>query len=581
MPTTQSPTTTSGPLSPPRTRRRWRYRLMGLVIFALTIALFYAEENWRGRRAWENCKHELETKGAKLDWSYYVPPPVPDDQNFFGVPEMQKWFVGRGSNEFTQKLYYPGSHSTARTVVAQLMIGLPGATPPIGFAVVQWGAPKDRFELDRLIKEAIGPGANDPSGRFYPLKPPETIRPAQIFLECQKEPTQRDLNSFVPVFPDSPIGIASAEVLIEPAGKGVYNVTMRTPDTVAQFLDWNKQFEPVFAQISNALQRPYARMGGNYSFPPTIPVPNFVAMRSVSQRLGALANCYIALGQPGKALEELTLMHQLCRLLEARPTGQPMTLVAAMINVAFTGLYVDTIKEGMRTQSWQEPQLAALQEQLKEINLRPYLMDAFLLAQAWICDAVEMTPLTEMGKIFRPSDQPADQTKMFSFPYCAIPRGWYYQNMVVCARMHQILMEDFSSTGPLVAPHKLAPFNSMIESVVSGRSPFKYLAAIAIPNFARAAMTYAHNQTMANDAQIVCALERYRLAHGEYPATLEELMPQFIDKIPFDLIGGQPPHYHRTSDGKFLLYSIGWTAKDHGGQSASKMDEGDWVWGAD
>jgi hypothetical protein len=85
---------------------------------------------------------------------------------------------------------------------------------------------------------------------------------------------------------------------------------------------------------------------------------------------------------------------------------------------------------------------------------------------------------------------------------------------------------------------------------------------------------------MVNQAQIVCALERYHLARGEYPATLENLVPEYIQRIPPDLIGGQPPHYRRTEDGKFLLYSIGWTEKDHGGQSGSNvMKDGDWVWG--
>ena len=51
----------------------------------------------------------------------------------------------------------------------------------------------------------------------------------------------------------------------------------------------------------------------------------------------------------------------MCRLLEGAPTGKPMTLVAAMINVAVTGLYVDTIADGFQKHAWQEPQLAALQ----------------------------------------------------------------------------------------------------------------------------------------------------------------------------------------------------------------------------
>jgi hypothetical protein len=98
--------------------------------------------------------------------------------------------------------------------------------------------------------------------------------------------------------------------------------------------------------------------------------------------------------------------------------------------------------------------------------------------------------------------------------------------------------------------------------------------------------TAAHNQTMVNEAQIVCALERYRLATGTYPGSLDALTPQFIEKIPHDIIGGQPLIYRPTADGKFLLYSIGWNEKDDGGQQetpqtkngAIDFAKGDWVW---
>jgi hypothetical protein len=59
-----------------------------------------------------------------------------------------------------------------------------------------------------------------------------------------------------------------------------------------------------------------------------------------------------------------------------------------------------------------------------------------------------------------------------------------------------------------------------------------------------------------NEAQIVCALERYRLAHGAYPGMLDALIPQFIEKLPHDIIGGQPLIYHTTPDGKFLIVDI-------------------------
>jgi hypothetical protein len=109
----------------------------------------------------------------------------------------------------------------------------------------------------------------------------------------------------------------------------------------------------------------------------------------------------------------------------------------------------------------------------------------------------------------------------------------------------------------------------------------------AEPHFLKGWQTTAHNQTLANEAQIVCALERYRLAVGQYPETLDALSPQFIEKLPHDIIGGQPLIYRRidppsqgsvAASGKFLLYSVGWNEMDDGGTSSDKMDQGDWVW---
>ena len=101
----------------------------------------------------------------------------------------------------------------------------------------------------------------------------------------------------------------------------------------------------------------------------------------------------------------------------------------------------------------------------------------------------------------------------------------------------------------------------------NARTPFNFLAAMALPNFVKATQTTARNQTLANEAFIACGLERYRLAQGEYPETLEALVPQFAEKLPHDIIGGQPLKYHRAANGGFVLYSVGWNEKDDGGSA--------------
>ena len=76
---------------------------------------------------------------------------------------------------------------------------------------------------------------------------------------------------------------------------------------------------------------------------------------------------------------------------------------------------------------------------------------------------------------------------------------------------------------------------------------------------------FAYGQESVDLARVAIALERYRLAHGEFPESLDALAPQFMEKIPHDIINAQPLHYRRTADGQFVLYSVGWNETDDGG----------------
>lgn len=72
------------------------------------------------------------------------------------------------------------------------------------------------------------------------------------------------------------------------------------------------------------------------------------------------------------------------------------------------------------------------------------------------------------------------------------------------------------------------------------------------------------------------AAERYRLAHGEYPANWESLTPEFLASVPSDPIDGQPLRLVEEQGG-LMLYSIGADGVDDGGQDPREMDHPDIV----
>ncbi len=580
--------------NPPQTNR-WRTLrrlLVGLAMCLTLIGLFYTEENWRGKRAWENCKRAIEAQGIKMDWADYIPAPVPEDQNFFGVPQMQLWFNGRGEagwKAMSRKCsapFYPGAtidDKTPRLLVAEVTIGLPGKAPPDGAVALRWDDPASRGEAARRLTNAIGPTARAPRseiGLGLMLRRPEEVQPARIFLQCQTAPTEKELQEFLPdsilhADPD----LADRVLKFEPDGDGAYRVTMPVLANVADCLAWSEELEPQFALIRQALQRPYARMQGNYERPETIPIPNFVSVRSVMQGLAARAECHFLMGQPEEALRDLTLIHDMCHpILEE---NEPMTLVAAMIDVAVRGLYANTIADGLRLQAWREPQLAALEEQLKTIDVVAPVQQSSVLEPVAMCCSLTTTPAAQFVELFMGSqtgDKPDSWRNLKTWVLGRLlPRGWLYQNAVSKADLDFGSTARLGSASQLVFPDKIETLNKKVHAL-SHWAPYSFATPLFSPNWIKAFQTTAHNQTLVNQALIACALERFRLAHGQYPARLDALVPQFVDKIPHDVIGGQPPRYRRAADGTFVLYSIGWSGRDGGGARGKSNAEGDWVW---
>jgi hypothetical protein len=115
-------------------------------------------------------------------------------------------------------------------------------------------------------------------------------------------------------------------------------------------------------------------------------------------------------------------------------------------------------------------------------------------------------------------------------------------------------------------------------------TPYNIQEALMLPGLNQATVRFVHSQSSVDMAREAIALERYRLAHGDYPDSLNALAPHYIVELPHDIINGQPLRFGRTSNGKFVLYSVGWNEADDGGVVALTdggevdVDKGDWVW---
>lgn len=595
---TPSPAPSARPDSPGHSLgwRRLRRGLIALAAVITLIALFYTEENVRGKRAWDQCKRAVEASGVVLDWDQYIPPTVPDDQNFFKAPGMSDWFVGRGQTELSKRLAPPPAMSDKDVpplVVAEVTIAPTGQTTPLrdGDVVLDLADPASRGQALQRLQDVIGPNTAGRGAYGFTLvvRPLDQIKPARFVVRSDRMPTIQELqalfptNGMVPANAAAAYSIPLSRLQVLGLGDGSFRVRLTPPPrTTADFLAWGEQLEPEMKAIREALRRPYARIDCDYQIPETIKIPNFVTIRQLVQFLGTRADCDYLLGQPEKALEELTLLNDSRRIVEAPPTGKPMTLVASMIDVAVAGLYGDTIADGLRMHAWREPQLVALQEQLKEIDLFPVVGLSVKSEPASVCRTIEATPRARLSKLFFDGSKYDQRT--LAWLIRVMPRGWFYQNMVAITTERQKVFEGFDVGRSLIRPRPLDEFKRDAETRLGHFTPYTFLAGRTVPNWTRALQTLARQQTLVNQALVACALERYHLAHGDYPDSLETLSPKLLEKIPNDLIGGQPLKYRRLAPDQFLLYSVGWNETDDGGQvppggtTYANYDEGDWVW---
>lgn len=65
---------------------------------------------------------------------------------------------------------------------------------------------------------------------------------------------------------------------------------------------------------------------------------------------------------------------------------------------------------------------------------------------------------------------------------------------------------------------------------------------------------------------------RFRLDHNRLPATLDELVPEYMDELPEDYFSLEPLRYRILDDG-FVVYSVGRNIRDVGGFPVDDRDD--------
>lgn len=147
---------------------KWLKRIaFALAALATLVVLALAIENYRGKRAWDRCRRALEAQGEVLDWKQFIPPPVPDDQNFARTALLQP-LAGFGRKAGGQSAR-PSDDATARL---QALLDWP--TRALTHSSWREGQFLDAGEARRALREQTN-NANDTVREWLKTPPAEPV----------------------------------------------------------------------------------------------------------------------------------------------------------------------------------------------------------------------------------------------------------------------------------------------------------------------------------------------------------------------------------------------------------------------
>lgn len=485
-----------------RNLRRTLVTLAGLLTL---LALLITEENWRGKRAWYHYRQAWEAKGARFDLASVVPPPVPDEQNFFAAPIVARVLGSTNSENQSEFKIYRGDSE-------------------------KWPTRGGSWRQATLTD----------------------LKPWQLYFH--------DLAGSTNAFP----------------------VAAQPQTTAADVLLALSQFNPALEELRQAGQRPEARLPLQYEngFEGVGELlPYLASMKRCGQMLQLRVLAGLDNGQSDQALADVKLLLRVTDSLRNQPF-----LISHLVRMAMLALTLQPIYEGLAQHRWSDGQLVELEQELaKEDFLADY---QFAMRGERAC-AIAAFEAQRITREYRTVEESFGTNKVVTVSFRFMPSAFFYQNELAFARLHeQFVLPLVDLTNRVVSPTLAQAAAAAVKAQGQTYSPYKVQALMVFPAISKAVEKFAFAQSSIDLARVACALERYRLAQGGYPETLNALVPQFIAQLPHDIINGQPLKYRRSVDGSFVLYSVGWNETDDGGVVAMtkgktprvEQGNGDWVW---
>jgi len=505
--------------------RRALYLLIALIT---VIALYHAEENFRGKRAWDRYRKEAEARGESFDFASYIPPSVPDEQNAAATPLVRSWFPRPQLHDPN----WPPLLGNAEQRVASRKNGSEHRTT-------------ERFTDLVSLKEAL---AEEESGKK---------KSGQRLTDQIRTPAER---------------AAAAGAVLE---------SLKVYQPALEELRAASKRPHVRYPIVYKLDDPFS-----------ILLPHLAKIKSMVQELKVQAAAELALGRVDDSFTNVLFMLWLTDSMREEPFLIDQLVRIACLQITLQPIWEGLAEHKWTDVQLQQLQQRLQQFDFVTDMVGPMGSERAAAVGLIERLARNSSSRPGISDLFGMGDQPQPGPGPATFVASLVPRGWFYfEALNYCTLKDDQTKDGVDLQKKTINARQMDENNAHMErslakanglNVVLGH---RFFARLLLPALRNATRKFALGQIAADEAALACALERYRLANGKLPETIGALAQKFMAKLPHDVLSGASLKYERLSDGEFMLSSVGWPITDNGGRGFPPADDsrpknrsGDWIW---
>jgi hypothetical protein len=336
-------------------------------------------------------------------------------------------------------------------------------------------------------------------------------------------------------------------------------------DPAADVLKGMERIEGALSEVRRASSRPKSRWPVKWSDGARATISHYAILQTSCQAFALRAKSLLALNRPDEALSEIRHIIRADRSLADNPT-----MIAGLVRIALWNLLLEACEEGIAADKWEDSQLRALSKEAEAINMLAawrFALDSERGFSNQVFDQTVTADRATFVKLITSVALPGKKASSLStFGWLVTPRGWLRHNQVDYNELLDGDLEDIDALSERVAERFSRAESIREERSKSEFTELYYTLATAVTGVRgegcrRAFASHSRIQHL----RILCAAARYRQVHGELPETLSELVPEFLEQVPHDIMDGKPMRYRRTKEGGCVVWSIGRNRIDDGG----------------